>query len=86
MFTCYMYTYVCTVYSRIEAWASISFLALETRFQNETGASKWDRRLFLCSTILAPGCMSSRSATRAPFSERVSATFIAFSLQEISNN
>jgi hypothetical protein len=29
-------TCTCTVYSRLEARASISFLALETRLQNET--------------------------------------------------
>jgi hypothetical protein len=48
---------VCTVYSRIEAQASISLMALEIRLQNETG-------VYLCSTVLAPGRMSARSAAR----------------------
>jgi hypothetical protein len=61
-----------TVYSRIEARASISFLALKTRLQNETG-------VYLCSTVLAPGRMSVRSATRALFSEFLPLLYIAFS-------
>ena len=39
-----------TVYAWIQARASISFLALETRLQNETD-------IYLCSTMLTPGCM-----------------------------
>jgi hypothetical protein len=58
-----------SVYSRIEAQASISFLALETRLQNEIG-------VYLCNTVLAPGRMSARSAAQGLYL----ASFCHFSL------
>lgn len=46
-----------TVYARVQAWAYISFLALEIRLQNGTG-------IHLYSTVLTPGCMAQAAPTR----------------------
>ena len=52
----YMYMYMCTirsgtVYALIQAWASISFLVLETRLHNKTS-------VYLSSTVVTPGWMA----------------------------
>ena len=64
-----------TVYARIQARASVSFLAFKIRLQNETG-------VYLCSTVLIPGHMvhAVPCDNTVASLDRVYASSIAFTL------